>query len=136
MTVGLPGTGIGGLFYLLLTLWMPVREIRSTLAGRGDARRWRFIAGKLAIVGMIVTALGAEAWAIGEAFGWLDRNLGTELLRDHMGALLPRTRALAIAAACATLASLGVVLAAMHVARVLVRRSVRPATADRPPRIR
>lgn len=41
MTAGLPGTGIGGLFYLISALLMPVREAWRTVTGRGRARDLR-----------------------------------------------------------------------------------------------
>lgn len=41
MTVGLPGAGIGGLFYLASTLLLPVRSIVRRLRGRPDAMDWR-----------------------------------------------------------------------------------------------
>ena len=37
MTVGLPGAGIGGLFYLASTLLLPARSIVRRLRGRPDA---------------------------------------------------------------------------------------------------
>jgi hypothetical protein len=43
MFAGLPGTGIGGIFYLLLTLWMPIHELYLTFTGRSSLARWRFI---------------------------------------------------------------------------------------------
>ena len=49
MFAGLPGTGIGGIFYLLLTLWMPVHELYLTARGRSSAERWRFIAYRWAV---------------------------------------------------------------------------------------
>ena len=41
MTVGLPGAGIGGLFYLASTLLLPVRSLVRRLRGRPDAGSWR-----------------------------------------------------------------------------------------------
>ncbi|MEO8359216.1 MAG: hypothetical protein ABI672_04225 [Vicinamibacteria bacterium] len=37
MNAGLPGTGIGGLFYLFSALFMPVRELWRASRGRGRA---------------------------------------------------------------------------------------------------
>lgn len=64
MTAGVPGTGISGLYYVLLVCWMPVREIRLVVLGRSSFARWRFIAGQLAIVLAIVAALYGEGLAI------------------------------------------------------------------------
>lgn len=43
MNAGLPGTGIGGLFYLLAGLLLPVIEVYQTLKGRSSLERWRFV---------------------------------------------------------------------------------------------
>lgn len=44
MFTGLPGTGIGGLFYLVTVVpTMVVIEIGRTLSGRGNGRRARFV---------------------------------------------------------------------------------------------
>ena len=36
MNVGLPGTGVGGVFYVLLVAWLPARELWLTLNAGGD----------------------------------------------------------------------------------------------------
>jgi hypothetical protein len=113
MTAGLPGTGIGGLFYLLLVLFMPLRETFRGLRGRGDVRRWRIIGGKLALAGAILVALWLEAWVLFELLG-----LRT-LLAASTGASVGQA---ARAASLATLASLGLVWFTLAVLRVLVRR--------------
>lgn len=57
---GLPGTGIGGIFYLLLTLWMPINEFVLTIDGRSSWERWRFIAGRWAIFALVVLVMWAQ----------------------------------------------------------------------------
>ena len=37
MVVGLPGTGIGGIFYILLAFMMPVREAFLSITGKGTS---------------------------------------------------------------------------------------------------
>jgi hypothetical protein len=44
MFAGLPGTGVGGMFYLLLSLWMPFHEFIRLCQGRSSAARWKMIA--------------------------------------------------------------------------------------------
>ena len=41
MNVGLPGTGIGGLFYLITALLMPVVELVRLLRGLSSLERWK-----------------------------------------------------------------------------------------------
>jgi hypothetical protein len=64
MFAGVPGTGIGGVFYVLLTLWMPLREAARAVVGRSVAVRWRLICRQLALVAGILAALAAEAWLL------------------------------------------------------------------------
>jgi hypothetical protein len=65
MIAGVPGTGISGLYYVLLVCWMPVREARLLLVRRSSLARWRFIARQLAIVVAIVSVLYGEAICLG-----------------------------------------------------------------------
>ena len=50
MTAGIPGAGIGGLYYLISALWMPFKEVQrarkgqSTPASRRLVRRQALIA--------------------------------------------------------------------------------------------
>jgi hypothetical protein len=64
MTAGLPGTGIGGLYYLLLALWSPFHELRRTLSGQGSVRRWMESGRHVVIASGILSALYGEAWAL------------------------------------------------------------------------
>ena len=83
MTVGLPGTGIGGLYYLLLVCWMPLRALGRLLAGRGG-ERWRHIAVLLGLVAAIFAALWVEAWGLRAALLRLGESApdGSELRRQ------------------------------------------------------
>lgn len=57
MNIGLPGTGIGGLFYLMAALMMPLVELRLTLIGRSSLRRWRFVGLQWSIALAIVLSI-------------------------------------------------------------------------------
>jgi hypothetical protein len=77
MTAGLPGTGIGGLYYLLLVALMPLRELGRALRGQGSAgsrrealRHLALAAGMVAAVGAIASGL-AYGLAAGAERGWL-----------------------------------------------------------------
>ena len=71
MPVGIPGGGIGGLYYLVLVAAAPVREIPRVLAGRSSAARWRHM-GRMALFGGgIVGVLWAEYRAIERIELWL-----------------------------------------------------------------
>ncbi len=71
MVAGLPGTGIGGLFYLALVLWLPVRELALMCRGRSSPARWRAIGGLWLLVGVMVGVVFAQAWAVDESCQWL-----------------------------------------------------------------
>lgn len=54
---GLPGTGLGGLFYVLLALSMPIVELVATLQGRSSPERWRQVGIQFALACAIVAAV-------------------------------------------------------------------------------
>ena len=60
---GLPGTGLGGLFYVLLALVMPVVELYRTARGRGSRERWRQAATQFALACGIVASVAGTATA-------------------------------------------------------------------------
>jgi hypothetical protein len=57
MFAGLPGTGIGGIFYLLLTLWMPINELYRTLEGRSSVARWLFILERWGVFALVTLVM-------------------------------------------------------------------------------
>ena len=60
MSAGLPATGIGGALYLLLIVWMLLRELaRPRNVSRSGPSRWPFIGKMVAIsIVMVVVLLG------------------------------------------------------------------------------
>jgi hypothetical protein len=55
MSAGLPGLGLGGIFFILSALLAPVFELPRTIRGQSSRARWRRIAGHVALaLGMIV----------------------------------------------------------------------------------
>ncbi len=68
MTVGLPGTGIGGLFYLATALLMPVHELGVTLRGHSSCKRWRGVLLQVGLAGGIIGGLWATAWSLTRCF--------------------------------------------------------------------
>lgn len=67
MTAGLPGTGIGGVFYLLSALLMPLVELVKTLRGQSSWRRWVLVIRQLALASGIVAGM----WMLGILLGLL-----------------------------------------------------------------
>lgn len=64
MTVGLPGAGIGGLFYLASTLLLPMRSLTRRLRGRPDPLSRRQLAHSVLIAGGIIGALWVAGWLL------------------------------------------------------------------------
>src|SRR5207245_3504305 len=71
MSVGMAGTGIGGMFYLLSALATPLseayRRVRRGARGGLGTRGWRPVAGQLALAGGILPGLRAAGWLLGVA---------------------------------------------------------------------
>lgn len=64
MIAGLPRTGIGGIFYVLLVFWMPVEAGHRAASGQGRRPAWRLVAYQTMLVWGIIGALAAEAWVL------------------------------------------------------------------------
>jgi hypothetical protein len=64
MTAGLPGVGIGGLFYLISALLMPILEVVRTVRGRSSLARWRTVGRQFAMAVVMVGALTAVVWVL------------------------------------------------------------------------
>ena len=71
MTVGIPGTGLGGVLYILLCGWMALRESWLMLRGRGSRLRMRIAMKHAAIGGAMVTALWASVQVMSIGLRWL-----------------------------------------------------------------
>lgn len=69
MFAGLPGIGVGTLFYVLIALWMPFREMPRVVRGTSSVDRWKLILRQLFYAtGIVATVMMAERvllWLIG-----------------------------------------------------------------------
>lgn len=72
MVVGVPGSGIGGLFYILLGLLMPAVELVQTFRGRSSLARWRAVGTQAGYSVGIIAALFGMGWLLVAGIGWLD----------------------------------------------------------------
>jgi hypothetical protein len=123
MTVGLPGTGIGGIFYLLLAICMPAKEFIQTLKGKTTLKRWGFIMLQLLFVFGVISGMWGELWLLNGALIWTWGVLkvsGPVLMASQS---FSDTKVLALFSAYMTFISLAFVITAMHVVRFFVRRS-------------
>jgi hypothetical protein len=122
MAAGIPGTGVGGVFYALLALLMPVRLLVRRLRGRrirpGECRAALV---QLVLVGGIVAAMGATGLAVSAiADAWGNGAGGGTRTAEIVGA--PTAGVTVRATLLATLVSLGIVVVAVQTARLFVRR--------------
>lgn len=65
MNAGLPGTGIGGLFYIAGALWMPIDATYQRLSGRRTDLPWKVVARQAGIAVGVLAALWLTGWGVG-----------------------------------------------------------------------
>lgn len=123
MTVGLPGTGIGGMFYLLSALAMPFTEAYRYMRGRSSSP-WRVMAAQMAITGGILAAMGATAWLVGAVIAASRRVLPAGVIAHE----LPAGGVLRAAMLALSLGTLATVLIGVELARLWVHRHPRRST--------
>lgn len=128
MTAGLPGAGIGGLFYLASTLALPFRSAWRRLRGRPDSVTLRQLVHSLTMALGIIGGLWLAGWLL--AFV-----VPREMLRTPatvaVGGVMART-VLPAATLAAGVATLAFVLVVVEIARIAGRGQ----RAARPPRRR
>ena len=116
MAVGIPGVGIGGIFYLVSALAMPFRELALMARGErgaGGAATWIAIARQWSIAGGIIGAIWATGWVLGRALTTpLSRGTAMDVAAAH-GVTL-RLSALFL-----SFGTLTIVLALVQIARVV-----------------
>ncbi|MCC7147299.1 MAG: hypothetical protein IT443_12705 [Phycisphaeraceae bacterium] len=127
MAAGLPGTGIGGIFYLLLVAWMPLRELVLTLQGRSSPQRWRSIGMKWLLITSMVLMIYVQGYAIDLVSGWLIQIAPLESSLQSAGLLIDEAWSPALA--MTPFVILAIVLTTVHGLRlVLVFYPRRPDT--------
>jgi hypothetical protein len=120
MIAGIPGTGIGGIYYILLALLMPLHEACLMVTGPSSWRRW-------GVVGLqVVHALGILGAVYG--MGWLLAQ-GVNALRFHVltgpsASGVQLTNVVAATSAYMAILTLGVVLLVVYTLRLIVRAPV------------
>jgi len=117
VTVGLPGTGIGGIFYLASALVMPFREVYRWLRGR-PAGDWRVVTGQLAITGGILGGMWVTGRLLGLALA-AARPIGTA------GGALPPSNVLRFVSIALAFGTLAAVLVAVELLRLWLHRERR-----------
>jgi hypothetical protein len=131
MFAGLPGFGVGTLFYIVVALWMPFRELPRVVQGTSSFARWRLIARQLTYaVGIILTIMIAERlllWLLGHAG---PQPFSPALLLSRELTARPGDSILAAPIMASLLLLAGVVLS-IEILRLIVTRRPSPRTASR-----
>ena len=130
MAAGIPGAGIGGLFYLASTFLLPFRSLWRRLRGRPDTITARELGWHLAMAGGIVGGIWVAGWLLVLALpgGLASRNAAAAA----GGAALLGGSVIRVAAIAAGFFTLGVVLAGVEVARLLQRGRLTTLAAPSP----
>lgn len=90
MNVGLPGAGIGGIFYLLCALATPVKEVFFTLTKPTHKFQYRLVTMQLSIVAGIVSGVIIVYKLANNVFGFdLSLSVRTESISMIFYSLLP-----------------------------------------------
>jgi hypothetical protein len=122
MTVGLPGTGIGGIFYILLCVSMPIVELFKSVRRQSSFKRWGFVILQVSLVAGIFIGIWGEVWCMRGAIAWIQKTFGIQLVSGgelkHL--TLGMVRALSFAAAFGSFLSLAIVYGLVHLLRVMV----------------
>jgi hypothetical protein len=129
MSVGLPGSGIGGVFYLLSALWMPIQSAQRSVLGEAPKARQALRQTTLAV--MIISML----WLTGVAIEWLiaGSQPGSSLRAAAMASGDGVPRILRAASFALTFGTLALVLLFVQVLRFIV--PARPTPATQKPKI-
>ncbi len=119
MTAGIPGAGIGGVFYLLFALAAPLWLLVSALTGRRvEAAAWRLAFRHCLLAVTILGAIWLTGWALGLALG------SSAGVTAFPGAPVRTNSAQVLGSAMVylTLATLAAVLIGVELLRLFVRR--------------
>lgn len=120
MNPGLPGTGIGGLFYILSALWMPICELWRRRQGDAPGQ-WPLVARQFGIAVGAVAAMTGVFWA-------LDTVFMLNQVAAHAAGKIHMMWSLRVSALVVTSGVLATVISAVHLVRLCLRlRTVRPA---------
>jgi hypothetical protein len=119
MFAGLPGIGVGTLFYVLTALWMPVCEFRRVLVGRSSLRRWRLIVVQFCFaVGIVASVALADRMMLWLLAGGAPGSVGpARFLNDRLAT--HAAQSILAAPIAASLLLLGGVLLVVEVMRVV-----------------
>lgn len=119
MVAGMPGTGIGGIFYFLLVAMMPLKEILQLIKGKSSIRRWLTISLQVSFVATILIAMWGQVWLLKCLLMHLPRGMQARLFLNGSG--IGHVGILAASSAFAGFISLAFVAFLVHSLRLILR---------------
>lgn len=125
MSAGIPGLGLGGVFFVISALLSPVLELHRTARGRSSAAAWRQVGRQFAIAVAMVIAVECALRLL---------LLGGSLLGADTAPASPGVTVVPLAPFAITVALLGLLLVSVKGLQLFIRiTSRRPARLiDRP----
>lgn len=118
MTAGLPGAGIGGLFYIGSTLLLPIRVLARRLRGLPSGVEHRYVWHSVGLASGIIAAIAATGWILGLLVPAEILNVGA----INAAGVISRRTVIPVATFGAAVATLVLVLLSVEAARVVVER--------------
>ena len=122
MTAGIPGAGIGGLFYLLSALAMPFREMWNALHGQSTAASRALVKRQTAMAAAILSSMWGTAWLLSETIRYSRTivffNSATTTASAQSAPELPML--LSYSALAYSLATLAAIWISVHLLRFIV----------------
>src|SRR3972149_51119 len=82
---GMPGTGIGGFFYLLLAFLMPFAELHRTIVGKSSWKRGELVIRQVTIATGVVGGGGGGGGGVGGKSGIGNQASGAKSGGDRSG---------------------------------------------------
>lgn len=123
MTVGIPGTGIGGIYYLILALWMPVRELGLVMRGESSAARWRFIVTQLTLIAGMLLLMTLQGVLLKAASARVVKAFPESQVSQDLNTVVSSNSGLATSALWISLSMLGTIVLSVHAVRLALRWS-------------
>jgi hypothetical protein len=121
MNAGLPGSGIGGAFYLLSALWMPFHGLYKTFGKKNQPQRMRLILVQSGMALGIIAGIWLTGWLLGEL---REMTNAWAALKQGMPAPAPRAlpNVLKVTLIFLTIGLLAVVMGSVHILKLIMRR--------------
>jgi hypothetical protein len=119
MVAGLPGTGIGGMYYLILSIWMPVHGLFRKAKGDFPYSKKGIIKPQLFLTVLVIAAMWVTGWLLGLLLAILLP--GSTAVATNIGSFAVARNVIRVTPLIITLVTLTLVYIGMRAIRLLVR---------------